>query len=272
MRLPGDQQAFSRRRGVDMLDNFGFGEFFFLALLALLFFGPERLPQIGAKIGQWIASLTQYSKAFMTEWNEEALAIHDAVQEVKGIRDEIAAAQAEIAGTLHTARSDVGDALSGARGDVQQQIAGVGASVGAAAAPEATVPAPITGPTEQAVERIPGAAAPGEEDAAIAKTQQILDDLAARRARGVATAATADDAPGSLPGDETAASAPTPPSLRTAAHPDDLARLRALRAQVDGLEVSIRALREELAALSALARQQAEAEREEVTQPTGEPA
>ena len=58
-----------------MLDNFGLGEFFFLAMLALFFFGPERLPQIGARLGRWVAGLTQYSKAFLTEWREEALAI-----------------------------------------------------------------------------------------------------------------------------------------------------------------------------------------------------
>jgi len=98
-----------------MFDNFGLGEFFFLALLALLFFGPERLPQIGARLGRWVGNLTQYSKAFMTEWREEALAIHDAVEEVKGIRDEIVAAQREISGTLDTAREDMVDGLDAAK-------------------------------------------------------------------------------------------------------------------------------------------------------------
>lgn len=94
-----------------MLDNFGLGEFFFLALLALLFFGPERLPQMGAKLGQWIAKLTSYSRTFMTEWREEALAIQEAVAEVRGIRDEILAAQQEISGSLQTARDDVTEGI-----------------------------------------------------------------------------------------------------------------------------------------------------------------
>ena len=112
-----------------MLDNLGFGEFFMLSLMALIFFGPERLPQIGAKLGHWIRNLTRYSKAFMTEWNEEALAIQDAVNEVKGIRDEIAIARAEIAGTLDTARGDLQqgvntarEALSGAELDVRRRV------------------------------------------------------------------------------------------------------------------------------------------------------
>jgi sec-independent protein translocase protein TatA len=107
-----------------MLDNLGFGEIAMLALMALLFFGPERLPQIGARIGRWIATLTQSSKAFMNEWRDEALVVYEAVEEVKGIRDEIIAARAEIAGTVTTARDDVGEALSGARADVQAQVQG----------------------------------------------------------------------------------------------------------------------------------------------------
>jgi electron transport complex protein RnfC len=112
-----------------MLDNFGLGEFFFLAMLALLFFGPERLPQIGARLGRWVGSLTQYSKAFLTEWREEALAVHEAVEEVRGIRDEIVAARAELSSTLNTAREDLTEgvdaareAVTGARLDVAQQI------------------------------------------------------------------------------------------------------------------------------------------------------
>ena len=84
-----------------MLDNFGMGEFLMLALFALLFFGPERLPQIGAQLGKWLSKLTSYSKAFMNQWTEEAAAVQGAVQDVMSIRDEIRAAQAEIAATLN---------------------------------------------------------------------------------------------------------------------------------------------------------------------------
>jgi sec-independent protein translocase protein TatA len=107
-----------------MLNNLGFGEIATLVLLALLFFGPERLPEIGARVGRWIATLTQSSKVFMNEWREEALVVYDAVEEVKGIRDEILAARAEITGTVTTARDDVNEALSGARADVQAQVRG----------------------------------------------------------------------------------------------------------------------------------------------------
>ena len=159
-----------------MLDNFGLGEFFFLAILALLFFGPERLPRIGAQFGRWVASLTQYSKAFMNEWREEALVIQEAVEEVRGIRDEIAAARAEISSTLETARDDVSDgidvakdAISGARLDVSQRI---------------TQQREETAADLERIAQEEAAKASADdagEDVAIARTQQILADLEKKR-------------------------------------------------------------------------------------------
>ena len=194
-----------------MFDNLGFGEVFMLSLLALLFFGPERLPEIGARIGGWVRSLTQYSKAFMTEWNEEALIVRDAVQEVKGIRDEIAAAQAEIAGTLHTARNDMSEAVSGAQQDVRQQVSGITSAAlpPAPASPGNAVPSRAGGATHQS------------NDAAVEKTQHILADLQLKRPKTASR---------------------TPPT------PKDVERLRR---QVDTLHDEMRTLRREMEAYRA---------------------
>lgn len=154
-----------------MLDNFGLGEFFLLALLALLFFGPERLPQMGAKLGQWIAKLTSYSRSFMTEWREEALAIHEAVAEVRGIRDELIAAQREISGSLQTARDDVADSIDLAKEavtDAQSQITRNLQTQRQSAARDLA---------EMAREEATQQKRDQSESAAIDKTQQILDAL-----------------------------------------------------------------------------------------------
>jgi Sec-independent protein translocase protein TatA len=157
-----------------MLDNFGIWEFLLLALFALLFFGPERLPQIGAKLGHWLSQLTQYSKAFMNQWSDEALAIQDALQEVKGIRDEIVAAQAEIASSLHTARDEIDGTIREARGVVD---AARPKSILDLDAPPPALPAGAAAPIDGA----PGAGS--GDDVAIAKTQQVLDDLMKNRAQ-----------------------------------------------------------------------------------------
>jgi sec-independent protein translocase protein TatB len=228
-----------------MLDNLGFGEFFFLALLALLFFGPERLPRIGAQIGRWVRSLTQYSSAFLTEWREEALAVYDAVEEVKGIRDEIVAARADIAGTLHTAQEDIDGALSGARLDVQQQVQ----NVTSAALPPATqaTPPETKAPTDTS--------ASTSEEKAIAKTQDIVGDLLEKRAQAEPpvphrdAGTTARDT-GPTAGEARSAEKELPrapdssPATHTPVRPADLA---ALRTRVTTLQDEMRALRRELA-------------------------
>jgi Sec-independent protein translocase protein TatA len=156
-----------------MLDNLGFGEIFFLGLLLFLFFGPERLPQLGARLGRWVANLTRYSGTFMNEWREEALAVHDAMEQVRGMREEIAAARAEIASTLHEARDDLGGAVEGARQDVAQQVQ------------RATRFEVAKGPVRAAARGgVEGSAGQGE-DAAIARTQQVVDGLRAKRAERV---------------------------------------------------------------------------------------
>jgi len=218
-----------------MLDNLGLGEFFLLALLALVFFGPERLPQIGARLGRWIRSLTQYSSAFLNEWRDEALAIHDAVQEVKGIRDEIVAARSEIASTLETARTDLGDAVSGARLDVQQQVQRSTQILPDAAASSAVSEAPDE----------------AGEDAAIARTQEILDGLLAQRAP--------TEAPPQMVAAHTAAQDEQPPP---APHPQPAHRPRTAPvrpADVDALREQVASLQEDMHALGAdLARFRAE--------------
>jgi len=162
-----------------MLNNLGFGEIATLALMALLFFGPERLPQLGARVGRWIATLTQSSKVFMDEWREEALVVYDAVKEVKGIRDEILAARAEITGTVTTARDDVTGALSGARADVQAQVRGATTfSPTPAGSTEKQPPARIEGGKSFAPAATPPTTTP---DRAIERTNEILAGLREKR-------------------------------------------------------------------------------------------
>ena len=239
-----------------MLDNLGLGEFFFLALLALIFFGPERLPQIGARLGRWIRSLTRYSSAFLNEWRDEALAVHDAVQEVKGIRDEIVAARAQIASTLETARTDVSDAVSGARLDVQQQI-----QRSTQVLPDSTTPSTATtagGKTERE-------SAKPDDDAAIAKTQEILDGLLAKRTPSTeAPPQIVQKPPAALP-------QATRRSRTDPIQPVDIERLRD---QVTSLQAEMRALRESMAQIRARIQSHSSNEEEDVQQtpPSAEPS
>lgn len=240
-----------------MLDNLGLGEFFFLALLALVFFGPERLPQIGARLGRWIRSLTQYSSAFLNEWRDEALVIHDAVQEVKGIRDEIVAARSEIAGTLGTARTDLGDAVSSARLDVQQQIQ----------RSTQILPDNTTSPAGTKL------ADKAKEDVAIAKTQEILDGLSAKRDPTEEASQTAVKHTAAQ--DEQQPTAPLPqPVRRPRTAPIQPADVDELREQVTSLQEDMHALWADLAQFRAEIQSPAsnEADKADQERATAEPA
>lgn len=155
-----------------MLDNFGMGEFLVLALFALLFFGPARLPQIGAQLGRWLSKLTTYSRAFMTQWSEEAAAVQGAVQDVMTIRDEIRAAQAEIAESLNAAQKDISETISVAKGTIQQATptaAGFMAAGGAPALANAEDANRFQGSMNRASDR--------DDGQAVSKTQDIVNSL-----------------------------------------------------------------------------------------------
>ena len=51
--------------------NLGFPEMLFLGLLALLLFGPRRLPEIGRQIGKALAEFKRASSEFQTQLEDE---------------------------------------------------------------------------------------------------------------------------------------------------------------------------------------------------------
>lgn len=51
--------------------NLGFGEMFFIFLLALIIFGPKKLPEIGRQIGKALAEFRRYSNDFKYQLESE---------------------------------------------------------------------------------------------------------------------------------------------------------------------------------------------------------
>ena len=51
--------------------NLGFGEMFFIFLLALIIFGPKKLPEIGRQIGKALADFKRYSNDFKYQLESE---------------------------------------------------------------------------------------------------------------------------------------------------------------------------------------------------------
>ena len=51
--------------------NLGFPEMLFLGLLALLLFGPKRLPEIGRQVGHFLAEFKRASNEFQSQLEDE---------------------------------------------------------------------------------------------------------------------------------------------------------------------------------------------------------
>lgn len=51
--------------------NLGFSEMFFIFLLALIIFGPKKLPEIGRQIGKALADFKRYSNDFKYQLESE---------------------------------------------------------------------------------------------------------------------------------------------------------------------------------------------------------
>jgi len=64
------------------MNVFGIGlpEMAVIAIIALLVFGPKKLPEIGRSLGKSLRSFQEASKEFETELKREAQKIEDSVQ------------------------------------------------------------------------------------------------------------------------------------------------------------------------------------------------
>lgn len=51
--------------------NLGFSEMFFIFLMALIIFGPKKLPEIGRQIGKALADFKRYSNDFKYQLESE---------------------------------------------------------------------------------------------------------------------------------------------------------------------------------------------------------
>ncbi len=51
--------------------NLGFSEMFFICLLALLLFGPKKLPEIARTLGKFMAEFKKASSQFQGQFHEE---------------------------------------------------------------------------------------------------------------------------------------------------------------------------------------------------------
>lgn len=96
----------------------GFPELILIFIIALMIFGPRRLPEMAARAGKFIRDLRNMSQGFMTEWQREITAaarleeLQEARQELEKTRQELQQARLNVASEVSTARKDVKSGIS----------------------------------------------------------------------------------------------------------------------------------------------------------------
>ena len=66
----------------------GFPELLFIFLIALMVFGPRRLPEIAGKAGKFVRDLRNMSQGFMAEWQRE-ITVAARLEEIQEVRKEL---------------------------------------------------------------------------------------------------------------------------------------------------------------------------------------
>lgn len=129
--------------------SIGGGELLFILVLALLLFGPRRIPEIGRTIGKTLTQLRRATQEFRTGIEREV--------EVEKLR--------EAGDAMRSIRAEVGSVTKDALGSIRREVDGAAREAGsaAAAAPVASVPnSEPAGPPDEPSDR--GADGSTEQD------------------------------------------------------------------------------------------------------------
>jgi sec-independent protein translocase protein TatB len=89
---------------MEFISNFNGLELIFILILALLLFGPEKIPEIASKLGSWARSLRNFSRQFMASLSEEA-GLNDLTEDGSSLTDSIKDTASELNQAAQTIRS-----------------------------------------------------------------------------------------------------------------------------------------------------------------------
>lgn len=89
-----------------MLSKIGFGEIIVILVVALLIFGPDKLPQLGRSVGKAIGSVKKYMNETTEELKEAMEDVEDIGKEVKDISTDLKTAKKEPYESSHAQTPD----------------------------------------------------------------------------------------------------------------------------------------------------------------------
>jgi Tat protein translocase TatB subunit len=117
----------------------GFPELLFIFIIALMIFGPRRLPEVAAKAGKVVRDLRSMSQGFMTEWQRE-VAVAARLEDLQQVKKEL---------------EDTKQALQQTRQEISGQVTQVNQTISATVTPQTSGPVSVSppAPNEPATEK-----------------------------------------------------------------------------------------------------------------------
>lgn len=97
----------------------GFPELVFIFIIAMMVFGPRRLPEIAAKAGKTIRDLRNMSQGLMTEWQRE-ITVAARLEELEEARQGLEEAKRELQQAQKTIAAETLSPLKTARNEINE--------------------------------------------------------------------------------------------------------------------------------------------------------
>jgi sec-independent protein translocase protein TatB len=119
----------------------GFSELMVIMFIALLVFGPRRLPELAAKAGKFVADMRSMSQGLMAEWQRE-ITVAARLEEIEKARQEIKEIQQE----LKQIPKDISAETTAAKAVVEEMSIAPPRPKTTLPQPKAAEPAPKTDP------------------------------------------------------------------------------------------------------------------------------
>jgi len=88
----------------------GFPELFLILIIAMMIFGPRRLPELAVKAGRFLGELRSMSSGLMTEWQREITAAAR-LEELEKTRQEFRDIQAEVQQTRRNLAAEASSSM-----------------------------------------------------------------------------------------------------------------------------------------------------------------
>ena len=139
----------------------GFPELILIFIIALMVFGPRRLPELAVKLGKTVRDLRNMSRGLMTEWQREITVaarldeLEKARQEINELKQEIKETKSEVASEASAQVKELkqtGKELEEATRDAKKSAGESSSRPENTIKPPSSAPPPTTSPAEAASE------------------------------------------------------------------------------------------------------------------------